>query len=135
MKIKAMHRDIFFSVSKNKDIEYIMDLESQSDRFQCSACLARCRGFLTDREQRKVMGMGVLYLSAFPLLVLMMVVGAIKAAPPGEENPNCPAEPNMPWFLITGGSALSIFLFFRIVLNKLTRYIKNRQDCCDQVTS
>ena len=78
--------------------------------------------------------MGVLYLSAFPLLVLMMVVGAIKAAPPGEENPNCPAEPNMPWFLITGGSTLSVFLLFRIALNKLTRYIKNRQDCCDQVS-
>ena len=110
-----------------------MDQESQDDNTQCSECLNRCKGFLTDREQRKVWGMGVLYLSAFPLLVLMIVVGAIKAAPPGEENPNCPAEPNMPWFLITGGSTLCVFLLFRIALNKLTRYTKNRQDCCDQV--
>ena len=110
-----------------------MDQESQDDKTQCSECLNRCKGFLTDREQRKVWGMGVLYLSAFPLLVLMIVVGAIKAAPPGEDNPNCPAEPNMPWFLITGGSTLSVFLLFRIAINKLTRYIKNRQDCCDQV--
>jgi len=78
--------------------------------------------------------MGVLYITAFPILVLMIVVGALKAAAPGEENPNCPAEPNMPWFLVTGGTALSIFLLVRIGLNKLTRYIKNQQECCDHVT-
>jgi len=78
--------------------------------------------------------MGILYLFGFPILILMIVVGALKAAPPGEDNPDCPAEPNMPWFLITGGAALSVFLIIRICLNKLTRYIKNRQDCCDHVT-
>ena len=96
--------------------------------------LQRCKGFLTDREQRKLYGMGVLYLAAFPLLLLMIVVGAVKAAPPGDENPNCPAEPNMPWFLVTGGATLAVLLLIRIALNKLTRYVKNRQDCCDHVS-
>ena len=64
----------------------------------------------------------------------MMVVGGLKAAPPGEENPTCPAEPNMPWFLITGGAGISVLLLIRIALNKLTNYVKNNQDCCDQVS-
>ena len=108
------------------------EIESQSN--VCSKCLQWSKGFLTDREKRKLCGMGVLYITAFPILVLMIVVGALKAAAPGEENPNCPAEPNMPWFLVTGGTALSIFLLVRIGLNKLTRYIKNQQECCDHVT-
>jgi len=101
---------------------------------RCSRCLERCRGFLTDREQRKLCGMGILYLLGFPILLVMIVVGAMKAVPPGEENPACPAEPNMPWFLVTGGAGISVLLIIRIVLNKLTSYIKNNQACCDQVT-
>ena len=119
---------------------------------RCSKCLEGCRGFLTDREKRKLCGMGVslclniiasllyrspfqvLYLVGFPILVVMMVVGGLKAAPPGEENPTCPAEPNMPWFLITGGAGISVLLLIRIALNKLTNYVKNNQECCDQVS-
>jgi len=101
---------------------------------KCSKCLEGCRGFLTDREKRKLCGMGVLYVVGFPILLVMIVVGALKAAPPGEENPTCPAEPNMPWFLVTGGAGISILLIIRIILIKLTHYIKNNQDCCDQVT-
>ena len=108
--------------------------DDKDERVLCSQCLQRCKGFLTDREQRKLYGMGVLYLAAFPLLLLMIVVGAVKAAPPGDENPNCPAEPNMPWFLVTGGATLAVLLLIRIALNKLTRYVKNRQDCCDHVS-
>ena len=100
---------------------------------RCDQCLARCRGFLTDREQRKLCGMGILYLLGFPLLLVMIVVGALRAVPPGEDNPSCPAEPNMPWFLVTGGAGISVLLVIRIVLNKLTNYVKNNQDCCDQV--
>ena len=85
---------------------------------ECERCATRCAGFMTDREQRKVMGCGVLYLLGFPILVLMVVVGALKAVPPGDENPNCPAEPNMPWFLITGGAGISLLLLVRIALNK-----------------
>ena len=64
----------------------------------------------------------------------MIIVGALKAAPPGEENPACPAEPNMPWFLVTGGACISVLLIIRIILNKLTNYVKNNQECCDQVS-
>ena len=117
---------------------------------RCSKCLEGCRGFLTDREKRKLFGMGVslgvnkepcciptlqvLYLVGFPILIVMIVVGALKAAPPGEENPACPAEPNMPWFLVTGGAGISVLLIIRIILNKLTNYVKNNQECCDQVS-
>ena len=41
-------------------------------------CSKRCRGFLTDREQRKVWGVGVLYLLGFPILCCMIMVGALK---------------------------------------------------------
>ena len=75
----------------------------------------------------------VLYLVGFPILLLMIVVGGLKAAAPGEENPSCPAEPNMPWFLVTGGAGISFLLVIRIALNKLTNYVKNNQECCDQV--
>ena len=78
--------------------------------------------------------MQVLYLVGFPILLVMIVVGALKAAPPGKDNPACPAEPNMPWFLVTGGAGISVLLIIRISLNKLTNYIKNNQDCCDQVS-
>lgn len=77
--------------------------------------------------------MGVLYVLGFPILILMIVVGALKAAPPGEENPTCPAEPNMPWFLIIGGSVITILLLFRIALTKCFRCIKNNEHCCDEV--
>ena len=73
------------------------------------------------------MGMGILYILGFPILILMIVIGAIKASPPGEENPNCPAEPNMPWFLVTGGAGIAFLLLIRIILNKLMRCIKNNQ--------
>ena len=44
----------------------------------CGACGRRCEGFLTDREQRKVWGIGILYVLGFPLLLLMTVVGGLK---------------------------------------------------------
>lgn len=101
---------------------------------KCGRCGKRCEGFLTDREQRKVWGIGVLYVLGFPILLLMIIVGSLKAAPPGEENANCPAEPNMPWFLITGGTGISILLIIRICLVKCLRCMKNNQTCCDDVT-
>ena len=121
-------------ISKMSEEAAAVITDDKDERVLCSQCLQRCKGFLTDREQRKLYGMGVLYLAAFPLLLLMIVVGAVKAAPPGDENPNCPAEPNMPWFLVTGGATLAVLLLIRIALNKLTRYVKNRQDCCDHVS-
>ena len=81
-----------------------------------------------------ILPLQVLYLVGFPILVVMIAVGGLKAAAPGEENPTCPAEPNMPWFLITGGAGISLLLIIRIVLNKLTNYVKNNQECCDQVS-
>ena len=39
---------------------------------------ARCQAFCTDREQRKAWGVGVLYLLSCPLLLLMLLVGALK---------------------------------------------------------
>ena len=101
--------------------------------FNCENCGKKFEGFLTDREQRKVWGMGILYVLGFPILLLMIVVGAIKASPPGEENPNCPAEPNMPWFLVIGGVGITILLMVRIVLNKVMHCIKNNQQMCDDV--
>jgi len=100
---------------------------------ECSNCGKRCKGFFTDREQRKVWGMGILYVLGFPILLLMIVVGALKASAPGEENSNCPAEPNMPWFLITGGVGIAFLLLVRIVLTKVMRCVKNNQECCDDV--
>ena len=97
---------------------------------ECERCATRCTGFMTDREQRKVMGCGVLYLLGFPILVLMVVVGALKAVPPGDGNPNCPAEPNMPWFLITGGAGISLLLLVRIALNKAIH--QHRQPALDR---
>ena len=94
--------------------------------FNCENCGKKFEGFLTDREQRKVWGMGILYVLGFPILLLMIVVGAIKASSPGEENPNCPAEPNMPWFLVTGGVGITILLLVRIVLNKVMRCINEK---------
>lgn len=44
----------------------------------CGKCGRRCEGFLTDREQRKVWGIGILYVLGFPLLLLMVVVGSLK---------------------------------------------------------
>jgi len=92
----------------------------------------RCEGFFTDREQRKLWGVGILYMFAFPPLLLMIVVGAINAQNPGDENPNCRAEPNLPWFLIIGGVAISVILILRIALTKCCRCIK--RNYCDEVT-
>lgn len=100
------------------------------------ACLelwSKFVGFLTDHEQRKIRGMGVLYVLGFPILLLMIIIGSIKAAPFGEENPNCPAEPHIPWFLIIGGVTITMLLLIRIALYKLFRCIKNNEACCDQV--
>ena len=91
----------------------------------------RCEGFFTDREQRKLWGVGILYMIVFPILVLMIVVGALNAQEPGEENPNCPAEPNLPWFLITGGVGISLVLLVRIAITKCCRCIKEKH--CDEV--
>ena len=93
----------------------------------------RCQGFLTDREQRRVCGVGILYVLGFPILILMIVVGALKATAPEEHNPNCPAEPNMPWFLLTGGVGITIMLLVRIALNNLLMCVKNKMTCCDDV--
>ena len=43
----------------------------------CGACGAQCAGFFTDREKRKVWGMGILYLCGFPICLLMLVVGGL----------------------------------------------------------
>ena len=100
--------------------------------FEWSKCYRRCEGFLTDREQRKVWGEGILYVLGFPILILMIVVGALKASTPGEDNPNCPAEPNMPWFLVTGGVGITFLLLIRIALNHLMHCVNNLK-CCDDV--
>jgi len=100
---------------------------------QCNTCGRRCKGFLIDREQRKVWGVGILYVLGFPILLLMIGLGALNAAAPGEENPNCPAEPNLPWFLVTGGVGITFLLLVRIALNKFTRFVKNTQRCCYDV--
>lgn len=91
----------------------------------------RCQGFFTDHEQRKVMGIGILYILGFPILILMIVVGSINAQEPGGENPNCPAEPNLPWYLIIGGVGISIILILRIAINKCCKCVKNT--FCDEV--
>ena len=96
--------------------------------YQCNKCVKRLWGFLTDKEQRKVRGVGILYVLGFPILIIMIVVGAINAAPPGEENPNCPAEPNMPWFLVMGGVGITFLLLVRIALNSLMHLISNSCD-------
>ena len=93
----------------------------------------RCQGFLTDREQRRVCGVGILYVLGFPILILMTVVGALKATAPGEHNPNCPAEPNMPWFLVTGGVGITIMLLVRIALNNLLMCVRSKMTCCAEV--
>lgn len=93
-------------------------------------CCQKCIGFLTDREQRKVWRIGILYVLSFPILLLMIVVGSINAREPGEDNPNCRAEPNLPWFLIIGGVGISFALLVRIALTKCVRYIKTK--LCDE---
>ena len=44
----------------------------------CYSCTRRCQGFLTDRDQRRVGGVGILYLLGFPILCCMIMVGALK---------------------------------------------------------
>ena len=101
--------------------------------FECRECGKRCHGFLTDREQRKIWGVGILYVLGFPILLLMIVVGALKATAPGENNPNCPAEPNMPWFLILGGVGITFLLLVRIALTNIMLFVKNKLTCCDDI--
>ena len=51
---------------------------SRRRRRRMEGCGKKCEGFLTDREQRKVWGVGILYVLGFPLLLLMTVVGGMK---------------------------------------------------------
>ena len=55
-----------------------MESSGNSAAMSCYRCSKRCGGFLTDREQRKVWGVGVLYLLGFPILCCMIIVGALK---------------------------------------------------------
>jgi len=103
---------------------------SSGEGHGCYHCTKKCQGFLTDREQRKVWGVGILYILGFPILCFMILIGALKANPPGEPNPNCPAEPNIPWFLITGGLGIGILLLLRIALNKCMSHITQKMQCC-----
>lgn len=101
-----------------------------------SNCVKKVCGFLTDHNKRRVRGVGVLYVLGFPILLLMILVGGWKAAPPGEENPGCPAEPNLPWFLVIGGLGITILLLVRIAINTTMQQVKNTcQDyrglCCE----
>ena len=52
-----------------------------------------------------------------------------QAVAPGDPNPDCPAEPNMPWMLILGGTGIGLLLLLRIAIVKCLRCIKNNQVC------
>ena len=52
--------------------------ENMEAGFSLYKCSKRCRGFLTDQEQRKVWGVGILYLLGFPILCCMTVIGALE---------------------------------------------------------
>ena len=52
--------------------------ENMEAGFSFYKCSKRCRGFLTDQEQRKVWGVGILYLLGFPILCCMTVIGALE---------------------------------------------------------
>jgi len=104
--------------------------ENIEEGFSLYMCSKRFLGFLTDREQRKVWGVGVLYILGFPILCCTTFIGGLEAYPYGEPNPNCPAEPNMPWFLITGGIGIGVLLLLRIALNKFTSGISQSGRCC-----
>lgn len=54
----------------------------------------------------------------------------VQAYPYGEPNPNCPAERNLPWFLITGGAGISFLLLARIAINKFTSCVAGSMKCC-----
>jgi len=82
--------------------------------------------FLTESSHRKVRGVGILYILVFPLLITMVILGSLTAAPLGEGNQKCPAEPSLPWFLITGGTAITILLLCRIGLQLTTQHIKSK---------
>lgn len=94
-----------------------------------SGC-GRCARFLTDREQRKVWGVGILYVLTFPVLLIMLVVGAVRAKSLDGANPWCPAEPNLPWMLVVGGAGVTFLLALRITVVKIMRLFKNKQRCC-----
>ena len=50
-----------------------------------------------------------------------------QAVAPGDPNPDCPAEPNIPWMLILGGTGIGLLLLLRIAIVKCLRCIKNNQ--------
>ena len=52
--------------------------ENIEEGFSLYMCSQRFLGFLTDREQRKVWGVGVLYLLGFPILCCMTVIGGLE---------------------------------------------------------
>ena len=103
--------------------------------YKCKKCVKRMVGFLTDHDKRKVRGLGILYVLVFPILILMILVGAVKAAPPGEKNPDCPAEPNLPWILVIGGVGIIFLLLVRIAINTVMHHVQRschdyRGFCC-----
>lgn len=83
----------------------------------------------------------MLYLLSCPLLLLMLVVGALKAAAPDQlvapdalENPVCPVEPGLPWMLVLGGAGVGVLLLLRFCVGRCSRSIKENQTCCDSLT-
>ena len=61
------------------------------------------------------------------VLIQEMIFVMIQAVAPGDPNPDCPAEPNMPWMLIVGGAGVGLLLLLRIGIVKCLRCIKNNQ--------
>ena len=61
------------------------------------------------------------------VLIQEMIFVMIQAVAPGDPNPDCPAEPNMPWMLILGGTGIGFLLLLRIAIVKCLRCIKNNQ--------
>ena len=52
--------------------------ENIEEGFSLYMCSQRFLGFLTDREQRKVWGVNILYLLGFPILCCMILIGALN---------------------------------------------------------
>ena len=63
----------------------------------------------------------------FIVLNIVLIQEMIQAVAPGDPNPDCPAEPNMPWMLILGGTGIGFLLLLRIAIVKCLRCIKNNQ--------
>ena len=51
----------------------------------------------------------------------------MQAVAPGDDNPDCPAEPHLPWMLIVGGVGIGLLLLLRIAITKCLRCITNNQ--------